>query len=77
MCEFHNVKFKVSQVSLLKTQGAMMQSKTRCCEQAAGNQSKYFYHLERRNYSAKHIAELELLDKTILNKPKDILNEEY
>ena len=74
--KFYNVKFKLNQLSLLKTKGAMIRSKARWCEQGECN-SKYFYRLERRNHSAKYISELKLADKTTINKPKEILNEEY
>jgi hypothetical protein len=76
MCEFYNVKFKLNQLSLLKTQGAMMRSKTRWCEKGERN-SKYFYRLDRRNHSTKYITELKLPDKTTTTKPKDILKEDY
>ena len=49
--KFYNVKFKLNQVSLLKTKGAMIRSKARWWEQGERN-SKYFYRLERRNHSA-------------------------
>ena len=75
--EFYNVKFKLNQLSLLKTQGAMTRSKARWCEHGERN-SKYFYCLERRNHNIiKYITELKLPDKTTTTKPKDILNEEY
>ena len=74
--KFYNVKFKLNQLSLLKTKGAMIRSKARSCEQDERN-SKYFYRLERRNHSAKYISELKLADETTINKPKEILNEEY
>jgi len=74
--KFYNVKFKLNQLSLLKTKGAMTRSKARWCEQGERN-SKYFYRLERRNHSTKYITELKLSDKTTTTKPKEILNEEY
>ena len=49
--KFYNVKFKLNQVSLLETKGAMTRSKARWWEQGERN-SKYFYRLERRNHSA-------------------------
>ena len=76
MSKFYNVKFKLNQLSLLKTKGAMTRSKARWCEQGERN-SKYFYRLERRNHSTKYISELKLSDKTTITKPKEILNEEY
>ena len=54
----------------------MTRSIARWCEQGECN-SKYFYRLERRNYSTKYITELRLSDKTTTTKPKEILNEEY
>lgn len=62
---------------MLKTQGAMMESKVRSwCLQGERN-SNYFYRLERSIHVTKHITELKLLDKTTLAKPKDISDEEY
>ena len=60
--KLYNVKFKLNHLSLLKTKGAMIRSKARWCEQSERN-SKYFYHLERRNQSTKYISELKLSDK--------------
>ena len=74
--KFYNVKFKLNQLSLLKTKGAMTRSKARWCEQGERN-SKYLYRLERRNHSTKYISELKLSDKTTITKPKEFLNEEY
>ena len=61
---------------MLKTKGAMTQSRTCWCEQGERN-SKYFYCLERRNHSTKYISELKLSDKTTITKSKEILNEVY
>ena len=72
--EFHNVKFKLNQLSLLRTRGAIARSKARWCEYGERN-SKYFYRLEKRNYNTKYITELKLPDKTTISRPKDILNE--
>ena len=55
-------EFHINKLSLLKTKG---------CEQGERN-SKYFYHLERRNDSTKYITEL-----TAITEPQEILNEEY
>jgi len=63
-------------LSLLKTKGAMVWSRARWCKQGESN-SKYFYRLERRNHSTKHITELRLPNKTTITEPQEILNEEY
>jgi len=52
--EFHNFKFKLNKLSLLKTKGALVWSRARWCEQGECN-SNYFYRLERRNHSTKYI----------------------
>ena len=72
--EFHNVKFKLNQLSLLRTRGTIARSKARWCEYGERN-SKYFYRLKKRNYNTKYITELKLPDKTTISKPKGILNE--
>ena len=74
--EFYNLKFKLNKLSLLKTKGAMVQSRACWCEQGEHN-SKYFYRLERRNHSTKYITELRLPNKTTITEPQEILNEEY
>jgi len=52
MSKFYNVKFKLNQLSLLKSKGAMTRRKARWCEQnEVQRNSKYFYRLERRNHS--------------------------
>ena len=76
MSKFYKVKFKLNQLSLLKTKGAMTRSKARWCEQGERN-SEYFYRLDKRNHSTKYITELKLPDRTTTIKPKEILNEEY
>ena len=74
MSEFHNVKFKLNQLSLLRTRGAIARSKACWCEYGERN-SKYFYRLEKRNYNTNYITELKLPDKTTISRPKEILNE--
>ena len=54
----------------------MVRSRARWCEQGERN-SKYFYHLKRRNHSTKYITELRLPNKTTITEPQEILNEEY
>ena len=76
VCKFYNIKFKLNQLSLLKTKAAMTRSKACWCEQGERN-SKYLFCLERRNHSTKYISELKLSDETTATKPKEILNEEY
>ena len=68
--KFYNVKFQLNQLSLLKTKGAMTRSKAHWYEQDERN-SKYFYRVERRNHSTKHITELKLPGKTTTTKPKE------
>ena len=76
MSKFYYVKFKLNQLSLLRSKGALARSKACWCEQGERN-SKYFYHLEKRNHSTKYITELKLPDRTTTTKPKEIINEEY
>ena len=57
-----------------KANGLMLRSKTRWTEKGE-KLTKYFFNLEKRNYSRKKIAELELPNGKHLHKTDEIMKE--
>jgi len=58
-----------------KTEGAMIKSKARWCEQ--GERSTcYFFNLEKRNRSNNYITKLKAENRTLVT-PTEIVNEEH
>ena len=55
--KYYEVKLKLEQISKRKTEGRMIRSKARWCEQGERN-TRYFFNLERRNHLNKYITEL-------------------
>ena len=66
---------KLEQISLHKTEGAVIRSKARWCEQGE-RRTRYFFNLEKRNHSNKYTAKLRVENRT-LTSPDEILNEEH
>ena len=66
---------KLEQISLHKTEGAVIRSKARWCEQGE-RRTCYFFNLEKRNHSNKYTAKLRVENRT-LTSPDEILNEEH
>ena len=75
IAKYYEVKLKLEQISKRKTEGGMIRSKARWCEQGERN-TRYFLNLERRNHLNKYITELKTENLTLYN-PTEILNEEY
>ena len=71
----YEVKMKLEQISLHKTEGAMIRSKARWCEQGERS-TRYFFNLEKRNHSNKYITKLRVENGT-LTSSDEILNEEH
>ena len=72
---YYEVKMKLEQISLHKTEGAMIRSKARWCEQGTRS-TRYFVNLDKRNHSNKYITKLRVENRT-LTSPDEILNEEH
>ena len=58
-----------------KTHGTILRSRARWHEQGERN-SKYFYGLEKRNYSRKVVSKLKLTDGSYITNQSDILEEQ-
>ena len=74
IAKFYDVKLKLEQISMHKTNGAMNRSKARWCEQGERS-TRYFFNLEKRNYSNKYITKLKTENRTLVT-PTEILEEE-
>ena len=72
--KFYEVKLKLEQISMHKTEGAMIRSKARWCEQGECS-THYFFNLEKRNRSNNYITKLKVGDSTLVT-PAEILKEE-
>ena len=75
IANYYKVKMNLEQISLHKTEGAMIRSKARWCEQGERS-TRYFFNLEKRNHSNKYITKLRVENRT-LTSPDEILNEEH
>ena len=75
IARYYEVKLKLEHISKRKTEGAMIRSKARWCEQGERN-TRYFVNLERRNHLNKYITEQKTENFTLTN-PTEISNEEY
>ena len=74
IAKFYEVKLKLEQISMHKTEGAMIRSKARWCEQGERS-TRYFFNLEKRNHSNNYITKLKVGDSTLVT-PAEILKEE-
>ena len=75
VAKFYEVKLKLEQISMHKTEDAMTRSKAKWCEQ--GERSTcYFFNLEKRNRSNKHITKLKTKNCTPVT-PTKILKEDH
>ena len=74
IAKFYEVKLKLEQISMHKTEGAMIRSKARWCEQGERS-TRYFFNLEKRNRSNNYITKLKVSDSTLVT-PAEILKEE-
>ena len=74
IAKFYEVKLKLEQISMHKTEAAMIRSKARWCEQGERS-TRYFFNLEKRNRSNNYITKLKVGDSTLVT-PAEILKEE-
>ena len=75
IANYYEVKMKLEQISLHKTEGAMIRSKARWCEQGERS-TRYFFNLEKRIHSNKYITKLRVENGTFTSSD-EILNEEH
>ena len=75
VAKFYEVKLKLKQISMHKTQDAMIRTKARWCKQGERS-TRYFFNLEKRNRSNNYITKLKAENRTLVN-PTEILNEEH
>lgn len=73
IAKFYEVKLKLERISMHKTEGAMIRSKARWCEQGERS-TRYFFNLEKRNRSNNYITKLKVYDSTLVT-PTEILKE--
>ena len=71
VAKFYEVKLKLEQISMHKTEGAMIRSKARWCEQGERS-TRYFFNLEKRNRSNNYITKLKAENRTLVNPPKSL-----
>ena len=60
----YEVKMKLDQISLHKTEGAMIRSKARWCEHGECS-TRYFFNVEKRNHSNRYITKLRVENRTL------------
>ncbi len=72
--EYQELKAEFEQIYDEKIKGQIMRSRARWIAQGERN-TKYFYGLEKRNYSNQSITQLQREDGKIIEKPEEILNE--
>ena len=75
VAKFYEVKLKLKQISMHKTEGAMIRSKARWCEHGERS-TRYFFNLDKRNRSNNYITKLKAENRALVT-PTEILNEEY
>ena len=75
LCELNSTKTRLHKISEHRTRGTILRSRARWHEEGERN-SKYFYNLEKRNYSKKVVTKLKLKDGSFTTNQLDILNEE-
>ena len=73
--ELDSTKARLNKIMAYKTRGTILRSRARLHEQGERN-SKYFYGLEKRNYSRKVVSRLELSDSSYTTNQSDILEEQ-
>jgi len=73
--ELDNLKMDLDRLMEDKIQGTILRSKVRWYEQGERN-TKYFYSLEKRNASRKHITKLQISKDKITENPDEILAEQ-
>ena len=66
ICEIQNTRLRLQKIMQCKTKGAILWSKVRWHESGERN-TRYFYHLEKRNYDKKTITKLKLFNGTFIN----------
>ena len=75
LIEYENCKKEWETIQTEKTNGAILRSKALFVEEGEKN-SKYFLNLEKRNYDSKHMKSVIDSKGTVINTPKNILEEQ-
>jgi len=75
LCELNSTKTRLNKISAHRTRGTILRSRARWHEEGERN-SKYFYNLEKRNYSKKVVTKLKLNDGSFTTNQLDNLNQE-
>ncbi|KAL9962045.1 hypothetical protein ACROYT_G031110 [Oculina patagonica] len=73
--ELNSTKARLDKIIAYKTRGTILRSRARWHEQGERN-NKYFYGLEKRNYSRKLVTKLKLNDGSFTTSQFDILEEQ-
>ena len=73
--ELNSTKARLNKIIAYKTRGTILRSRARWHEQGERN-TKYFYSLEKRNYSRKVVTKLKLNDGSYTTNESDILEEQ-
>ena len=73
--ELNSTKARLNKIIAYKTCGTILRSRARWHEQGERN-TKYFYSLEKRNYSRKVVTKLKLNDSSYTTNESDILEEQ-
>ena len=73
--ELNSTKARLNKIIAYKTRGTILRSRARWHEQGERN-TKYFYSLEKRNYSRKVVTKLKLNDGSYTTNQSDILEEQ-
>ena len=61
LCELNSTKVRLEKIMEYRTRGTILRSRARWHEHGERN-NKYFYSLEKRNYSRKLVSKLKLND---------------
>ena len=75
ICELNSTKARLDKIIVYKTRRTILRSRARWHEQGERN-NKYFYGLEKRNYSRKSVTKLKLSDGSFTTSQLDILEEQ-
>ena len=73
--ELNSTKARLNKIIAYKTRGTILRSRARWHEQGERN-TKYFYSLEKRNYSRKVVTKLKLNDGSYTTYESDISEEQ-
>ena len=75
LCELNSTKARLEKIMEYRTRGTILRSRARWHEHREHN-NKYFYSLEKRNYSRKLVSKLKLNDGSFTTNQFEILEEQ-